>query len=75
MCYRFPILVVHVVVIIFGKCFIVFQSKPCVTNPVSILYISPMTDNKSHTSCRDNGKEKGNYYIIIGYILGYINLL
>ena len=75
MCYRFPILVVYVVVIIFGECCIVFLSKPCVTNPVSILYISPMTDKKTHTSCRDNGKEKGNYYKIIGHILGHINTL
>ena len=40
---------VYVVVIVFGERVIVFQSKPCVMNPVSILYISPMTDKKPHT--------------------------
>ena len=48
----FPIFGVYVVIIVFGECVIVFQSKPCVTNPVSILYISPIRI-KSRTSCRD----------------------
>ena len=37
-----------VVDIVFGECAIVFQSKHCDTNPVSILFISPMTDKKPH---------------------------
>ena len=47
MCYRFPIYIVYVVVIVLGECVVLFQSKPCITNPVSILYISPVTDNKT----------------------------
>ena len=43
----FLIFGVHVVVLFFGECAIVFQSKTCVTNPMSILYISPMTDKKT----------------------------
>ena len=41
-CSRVPIFGVHVVVIIFG------ERCGCVTNPVSIFYISPRTDKK-HT--------------------------
>ena len=50
MCYRFPVSGDYVVVMVCGECVIVFQSKPCVMNSVSILYISPMTDQNRHTS-------------------------
>ena len=33
----------------FGECVIAFQSQPCVTNPASILYISPRTDKHTQT--------------------------
>ena len=53
------------------------NQKPSCTNPMSILYIAPMTDKKNHASYWDSGKENGNYYIIliiiiVGYMLGYI---
>ena len=49
MCYCCPIFGVYVVVIVFGECVIVFQSKPCVRNAMSILYIYPLTDDKTTT--------------------------
>ena len=43
-----------------GECVIVFLSKPCVTNPMSILYISPMTDKKTtHHMAPTSGYFKG----------------
>ena len=77
MCYRFPIFGTYVVVIVFGECVIVFQPKPCVTNPMSSLYISPMTDKKAthhigikrnvkglYRDMLENGKENGDCYLV-----------
>ena len=44
MCYRVPIFGVYVVVSFLVSALSLSNRKPCITNPMSILYISPMTD-------------------------------
>ena len=50
MCYGFRIFGEYVVVIIFSGVLSFSNQQASVTNPMSILYISPMTDEKNHAS-------------------------
>ena len=58
----FPMSGVHAVVIIFGECALVFQSKPCAMN----LYTSPMTDTKTTHHIGDWGLGRGGWSLALG---------